>query len=662
MTVGFGPVARVLVEVPLPHLDRPFDYRVPEALDVAAVPGARVKVRFAGRLVGGFVLDRVEESDQERALSPLAKVVSAEPVLDPAIATLARSVADRYAGTVADVLRLAIPPRNASVEKEPGGELLAAPTRPVPGDWVDYVGGSAWLTALHEGRGPRAVWDALPGRDPFVALATAVTTVAAADLGSVVIVPDARDLTRLEVALEAALPAGQFVVLTASLGPRERYRRWLAVRRGQVRVVIGTRAAMFAPVQRLGLLVVWDDGDDLHAEPRAPYPHVREVLALRAHETGAGLLIGGFARTAEAQSLVESGWARELTPTREAVRTWAPRVQAAEDDGPRATDPRARAARLPSFVWQRTKAALQRGPVLIQVPRSGYLPRLACVRCRSAARCEDCHGPLRLASGHAVATCAWCGRSAGGWRCPECGADRFRAQVVGAGRTAEELGRAFPSIPVRSSGADAVLADVSDDAQIVVATPGAEPVAKGGYAAAMLLDAWALLDRPELRAEEEALRRWLNAAALVRPAEQGGEVVIVADSRIRGVQALVRWAPDSVATQALRERSALGFPPAARLAELVGAPAAVDDLVRRLALPDGAQVLGPVPVGSHDGRHDGSADGSHDGSQGEVRALVRAPRGQALAMTRALRAAQGERAAAKATEHVSVRVDPVDLS
>ncbi len=59
-------------------------------------------------------------------------------------------------------------------------------------------------------------------------------------------------------------------------------------------------------------MVLWDDGDDLHAEPRAPYPHAREVLALRAHRTGAAALIGGFARTAELTQLVEAGWARPL--------------------------------------------------------------------------------------------------------------------------------------------------------------------------------------------------------------------------------------------------------------------------------------------------------------------------------------------------------------
>src|SRR3981081_210503 len=123
------------------------------------------------------------------------------------------------------------------------------------------------------------------------------------------VVPDGRDVARVDAALHRALPRGAHVTLSADLGPEARYKRWLAVRRGAVKVVVGARSAVFAPVADLGLVVVWDDGDDLHAEPRAPYPHAREVLALRAHRCRAAALLGGFARTTEVTQLVASGWA-----------------------------------------------------------------------------------------------------------------------------------------------------------------------------------------------------------------------------------------------------------------------------------------------------------------------------------------------------------------
>ncbi len=309
------PVARVVLDVPLAHLDRPFDYLVPAALAEAAQPGVRVRVRFAGRLVGGFVTERLASSEHPGPLSAIAKVVSAEPVLSPAILDLARAVAARYAGTVSDVLRLADPaaarPGRGAAVRSP--RLHRRPAVPPAGPWDSYDEGPGLLAALAAGRSPRAVWTALPGPDWPDAVALAVTAALAGGRGALVVLPDGRDVARVDDALTARLGSGErHVVLTADLGPAERYRRWLAVRRGSARAVVGTRAAMFAPVADLGLVVVWDDGDDLHSEPHAPYPHVREVLGLRALGEGCGLLVGGFARTAEAAQLVGSGWARPV--------------------------------------------------------------------------------------------------------------------------------------------------------------------------------------------------------------------------------------------------------------------------------------------------------------------------------------------------------------
>src|SRR3954470_251418 len=135
------PVARVCVDVPLPHLDRPFDYLVAAADDEVAQPGVRVKVRFAGQLVAGFLLERIESSPHAGNLAYLDKVVSAERVLDPEVARLARAVADRYAGNLGDVLRLAVPPRHARGEAQ--GATAAETTPPSDEDSAGDDGASS---------------------------------------------------------------------------------------------------------------------------------------------------------------------------------------------------------------------------------------------------------------------------------------------------------------------------------------------------------------------------------------------------------------------------------------------------------------------------------------------------------------------------------------
>ena len=354
------PVARVAVDISLAHLDHPFDYLVPATLDEAARPGCRVRVRFAGQLVDGFLLERIPTSEHQGKLARLERVTSPEPALTPEIFDLARAVADRYGGTLADVLRLAIPPRHATAERDaPPADSPRdpVPKRPEPGSWARYPAGPAFLSGLAEGRPVRAAWSALPGPEWPSEIAIAAATTAAAGRGAVIVVPDARDLDRVDAALtDAAQGQRIHVSLSADLGPAERYRRWLAVRRGLVQVVAGTRAAMFAPVAELGLVVLWDDGDDLHAEPRAPYPNAREVLALRAHRTGAAALIGGFARTTELTQLVAGGWARPLAGRPAAVRQAAPKVRAAPDEAELARDAAAMTARLPSLALRTARS------------------------------------------------------------------------------------------------------------------------------------------------------------------------------------------------------------------------------------------------------------------------------------------------------------------
>lgn len=705
------PVARVAVDVSLAHLDRPFDYLVAAEDSEIAQPGALVRVRFAGRLVNGFILARADTSEHTGRLAYLDKVVSPEVVLTAPVAALCRAVADRYAGTLADVLRLAVPPRHARVEAEsypagavpaesgaahtgpgsgaPGtdearraagpappadpaaaggnaGDRGSGPARPesagpgedvIPGGWRAYEHGAAFLAAVADGRAPRAVWQALPGEDWPARFAEAAFAAWSAGHGALLIVPDARDLARLDAALTAALPEDAHTVLSADLGPAVRYRRFLAIARGQVRVVAGTRAAAFAPVDRLGLVAIFDDGDDVLAEPRAPYPHAREVLMLRAAGEETGLIVGGFARTAEGQLLVESGWARDLLAARTTVRERTPRILGG-DDYAVGSDSAAARARIPPNAFAAARRALDSGaPVLVQVPRRGYLPALACADCGRPARCRRCSGPLAVRASMRSPSCRWCGVAQPRWVCPACAGDRLRATATGARRTAEEIGRAFPGVPVVTSSGETVRAAVPAVPQLVVATVGGEPVADGGYGAALLLDGFALLGRSDLRATEETLRRWMTAAALVRPAATGGTVVVSADAGLPTVQALIRWDAVGHATAELAARRELGFPPAAVMASIVGGEAAVGAALRELALPPAADVLGPVPV--EDVPSAGAARPVE--TEPTVRALIRVPLADRKALAAAVRGLAVRRSLVKDNPPLRQQLDPTEL-
>ncbi|WP_108924193.1 primosomal protein N' [Mycobacterium montefiorense] len=647
----------------VPHLDREFDYLVSAEQSDDAQPGVRVRVRFHGRLVDAFVLERRNDTDHVGKLGWLDRVVSAEPVLTPEIRRLVDAVAARYAGTRPDVLRLAVPARHARVERETT-QIPPPPTiEPVdPSGWEVYSRGKQFLTALAESRAARAVWQTLPGEPWADRFAEAAAQTVRAGRAALAIVPDQRDLDALWLAATARIDEDSVVALSAGLGPAARYRRWLAALRGKARLVIGTRSAAFAPLADLGLVMVWSDSDDSLSEPRAPYPHAREVAMLRAHQARCAALIGGYARTAEAHALVQSGWAQDIVATRPVVRARTPRVVALDDTGyADERDPAARSARIPSIALRAARSSLQAGaPVLVQVPRRGYVPSLACGRCRAIARCRHCTGPLSLAESLQErgpgALCRWCGRAEPALRCTRCGSDAVRAVVVGARRTAEELGRAFAGTSVITSAGDTIVAEVAAHPALVVATPGAEPRADGGYGAALLLDTWALLGRQDLRAAEDALWRWMSAAALVRARGDGGVVTVVAESTIPTVQSLIRWDPVGHAEADLVARGEVGLPPSVHMAAIDGGAGAVTALLDEARLPDEADVLGPVDLPPGVRRPPGTP-----ADVPVIRMLVRVRRERGLELSASLRRGVGVLSARQTHEPVRVQIDPLHI-
>lgn len=659
------PVARVLPLLGLAHLDRPFDYLVAADDDDAVQPGVRVRVRFAGRLVDALVLDRLSSSDHDGELRYLERSVSDDVVYPPRIAQLIDALADRYGGVRSDIIRSAIPSRHARAEESDVStpwEDLGEASEPDLSAWSSYEFGESFVDAVLTAGTARAAWQVRPGDDWDTTLAALAVKVVKDGGGALLIVPDQRDVDKLEAALKELVSARQITVLTAGLGPQARYRRYLSVLHGQGRLVVGTRSAAFAPVDNLQLAVVMDDGDDSLVDPRAPYVHAREVLTTRSTIEGCSLIIGGYTRTAEAQLLVESGWAHNLVAPREVIRAGMPLIRAAADsEFEMIRDPRAAQSRIPLLAFDAVRRSLERGkPALIQVPRKGYVPTLACGNCRAPARCRTCNGPLGLpaddGTGAGVPTCRWCGRPDARHRCGACGSVKLRAVVLGAERTAEELGRAFPSVRVITSGGSKIVTEVENDAALVVSTPGAEPW--GDYGAAILLDTWALLGRQDLRATEDTLATWALAASLVQPHGEGGEVVVMADPGLPVVQFFIRWDMVGAAALELQQRREVGFPPAVHMAAIDGANASLDVFREVVTLPDGAELLGPVDLppgvtlpGEYDEQRFGPAQ----------RLLVRAPLGPRAEVGRALRAAMVSRAGRKDDLPLRVQVDPLHI-
>lgn len=645
-------IARVLLDSPLPQLDRLFDYLLPEEGADDVQPGVRVRVplRMARRIIDGFVIELADESDHDRPLSQIDTLVSPVPVLPERLYRLARRVADRAAGGAADVIRLAVPKRQVRVEKAWSPPAAPPPFDPDPlvrvGEVLGEYAGLEEVLAEHR----RAAVEAIPRTDaagtPAWAemLAAAATRVLAAGESAIVVVPDHRDLDALLRVLEAFVPAELIVRHDARQSNPDRYRAFLRTLDERPCIVVGNRSAVYAPV-RAGLIAIWDDGDPLLSEPLAPYVHARDAALVRQEQEQSALLIAAHTRTTDAERLVLTGWLSSVHAHRRLIpAVTLSTTQELERPG----------IRLTPSAFRSVREAVAEGPVLVQVGRPGFAPSLVCGQCRHPARCTACGGPLGAHRRGAMPVCGWCGAAAIGWSCGHCQGTTFRLASAGSERTADELGRAFPGVRIIVSDSAHTVTDVDAKPVLVVATRGAEPRAVGGYRGVLLLDGARSLMAPDLRIAESCLRWWSNAAALATP---GAPVHLVGvDGPV--ARALATWTQSAYARRELAERAPLRMPPAVRVAHVEGVSAAVGRALAALseiALAPGS-LLGPVPVEDDELR-----------PTGRVRALVRFDYGQGAAVATALRAAviaeavshrRGRGKAERTT--LSVRLDVLD--
>jgi len=589
-------VARVLIDSPLPQLDRLFDYGIPESLRERAVAGVRVRVplRSAGRVADGFIVEIAPPGDYSGVLSEIEEIVSDIPVLTPEVWALARKVSERAAGNANDIVRLAVPNRQVRVEKS----YLAADERPPlaplePPARIHGYGDGVVETAIAARQ--RLAIDAVPlvaEVEPgvwvgewAVTMAAAAAATLAGGASAILAVPDYRDQEQLAAALAAILPPERVIRLDAKQSNPDRYRAFLRCLRDDPVVIIGNRSVVYAPAATLGLISVWDDGDPLHSEPLSPYVHARDAALVRQEQQGCALIFLGHSRSTEVERLVEVGWVRSLAPQPAVLPKIVPTAQQSSEDRLAAQ------ARIPSTAWREARAALEHGPVLVQVARPGYAPRLACVDCKRSARCMKCEGPLGQKSSRSTPACNWCGALAVEWKCANCEGERLRFVGSGAGRTAEDLGRAFPGVRIIVADGERPILTVGAEPALVIATRGAEPVAAGGYRAVLLLDGESMVARESLRVAEDCLRWWSNAAAL---AARRAPIVLVGVGGALA-SAFVTWRQADFARSELADRRALRFPPAVRVATVTGTVQAVSDAIASVNV-EGPDILGPVDV------------------------------------------------------------------
>lgn len=552
-------------------IDKVFDYLVPEGVFVRL--GDVVRVDLHGRRVGGWIVAIDVAPPEGVALLPLAKVSGHGPAAD--LLALSTWAAWRWAGPRASFLRTATPP--AVVRRLPAPApppARSATHAPLPG--------TAEYRALAE---PRAVLRLAPGADRYALVRAAVATPTPVEGGrTLVLCPSVAEARALGARLRRD---GVVVAVMAHETPGAAAAGdWSRAAAGAV--VVGSRAAAWAPVTPLGRVVVLDEHDEVYQQEQTPTWHARDVVTERAARAGAPCLL-----VSPCPSLEALAWGRLVTTDHGVERAGWPHAQVVDQ---RDLDPALGPLFSPALV------DLVRGPgrILCVLNRTGRARLLACAACTTLARCAVCDAAVSQHEDEPVFACGRCG-TIRPQVCLSCGGSRFKNLRLGLSRAREELevlarepvaelagvGRASDPGP----DADRMIAD----ARIVIGTEAIlHRIGRADHVAFLDLDQELLALR--YRAAETTLALLARAARLVRRAGGGrGRGRVLVQTRVPDHPVLAAFLaadPSVLAASELAVRTELGLPPVTAMALVSGAvaPAFIESFGR----PEGIQVQGPV--------------------------------------------------------------------
>lgn len=579
-------IARVLVDINLPQVDRLFDFEIPEHLLAIAKPGLRVRVEYgrSKKLVDGLIVEIAESSEFDGTLKVLAEVVSDVPVLKPGIYELIRMVADRQVVSAAEVMRNAIPVRSIRVEKswlDSQATSVALPIAAIESA-IETLNSSItpWKfdttrsAVISEPKLVEIIGETSPLHPVWAAnfLLQALKQLSEGK-STILCVPDFRDQAVIERLANQLGLSDALVSFTGSLMPSKRYSAFLKCLGGHPLIVVGNRGALWAPVAHLGLVAVWDDDDDSMYDQSSPYCAARELALMRNSIDGGNLIFAAHSRSVQVQRLIEIGYLGEAF-----VGASHPSVAISE-----------RTSRISPSVFSAVKRGLDNGPVLVQVSALGSSTSLYCAGCGERAHCRECNGPLWSNKAKHV-QCRWCSALNDDFRCRSCEGNGLRPGKPGASRTLEQFGSMLPGVALKEFSGESTEVFVDSKPRLIVATPGSEPLPDHGYSAVVILDAQDMLYRDTIDASPDAVKNWMNAVSKLAT---GGEVLLaglegelatlIAEGRLR-----------DIAHRELDARRELNFPPAVRIASIEGEIELITTLRNQIDPDLIVDILGPT--------------------------------------------------------------------
>ena len=559
------PVAAVLVDTPVSHLEGIYDYLVPLHLEHSAVYGTKVVVPFGNTQVDGLIVGRKNDSQQIKNLKMIVDVSSPSGLISSQVIEHLELVRNRFGGSFWSLLKSALPARVAKEDKMISDirSPSASETYESP-QLRDLIGRSDYGMLIGKQRLKWAI--NLPIGIASSNFVNEIIKLRARTGQVLVIVPDEKDLLALKNDLKDFFGAS-FLELGTHLGKSDRYKNFLIARFSRPSLIVSTRSGVFTDLEENSTVVVLSDLDQSHYEQHSPGWNTRDVSLLRSKDTS--LLFISASHSMEISRLIEIGWLEKKNYRNKNG------IQIVTGENGR------------SFVSS-VKKGIAQGNVLVTVAEKGYANLFLCAKCRNTANCK-CGGKLQIQGANSVPTCYLCDAQQRDWKCQYCGESKPYVISKGIDRNAEEIGRAIPKASILISSGSKQIADLPNGKHVVLATAGSEP--NGRYSSLVLLDGERMFSRPSLRAEEFAKFQWFSSLCKVLP---NSEVFVTLQNHHPVVQSMLKADSNSGASLELINREKAKLPPFYRVAVIIGSNLEISKFAENLRSSKDYEITGPV--------------------------------------------------------------------
>ena len=553
--------ASVLAKSPLIQLDRAFDYLIPEVMANQIAIGQEVifPLGRSKKAQVGYVSALSDTS--EFATASITSIQDASELLSSQLFEFLRAVSDRQCVALGELLALAIPDYMSTVPRLPGIEPRVLEVDILVPKLDSPLGSRA--AVLTSARQLEVAGTLFP--DWSLLIIANALGVYSKGKSSIIVVPERSDIDIISDLAQRLGIDDQFVFLKPSQKKSSRYQLFHQIKESQQLIVVGTRSAIFAPVHNLGLIAVHDDSDDSLRDQGSPFTNTRDLALIRAKDD-VGLLFAAPYRSVELQRLISIGYLSDHKVLEAPLR-----ISYSEPG-----------LRMDESGFKIVRENLERGPVLVLLPRKGDSASVYCAGCGDKLTCscgghfwqpDSTNTKCRLCNKHFVA-------------CSSCGSRNQKKGRTGSNRTVAELGKTFPNTAISEATGEKKPTGLKSKNQIVVATPGSAPRVPKGYSAVLILDSDVWLSRQTLNAQQSAMRDWMEALELMAPTGRAAFAGLPSD--LGNALSLGQLIP--MAKAALEEVRELGLPPAMRICSLQALPETLE-LAVSAAKSRGAVVL-----------------------------------------------------------------------